>query len=199
MHDVASRLSALLLSAGPLGLVLIGTLDSSFLVLPLGNDMLLAALAARHPQRVPLYVAASAFGSACGVLLLDLVCRKGGEKGLARLMKPRQIERLKQKIERRAAVMLIAASLAPPPFPFSAAVAGASGFQYPRLRLLGVVTAARTLRFLLVSLIAVHFGTDVLRVLQAPQFYWFMAGFAALCLTASALSVIRWIRIARHR
>jgi membrane protein YqaA with SNARE-associated domain len=199
VHEIATRLSAFLLSAGPLGLVLIGALDSSFLVLPLGNDMLLAALAAQHPDRVPIYVVASALGSACGVLLVDLVFRKGGEKGLSRFMKPRQIENLKQKIERHAAVMLVAACLAPPPFPFTAVVAGASGLQYPRMRLLGVVAAARAVRFLLVSLIAVHFGTGVLRVLQTPQFFWFMAGFAALCIAASAVSLVRWIRIARRR
>src|SRR5262245_24092 len=132
MHELGARLASFLLHSGPLGLVLIGTRDSSFLVLPLGNDVLLAPLAARHPQRVPLYVAASAFGAAIGVLLIDLICRKGGEKGLSRLMKPRQIERLKGKIDKHAATMLVAASLAPPPFPFTAAVAGAAGFQYPR-------------------------------------------------------------------
>jgi membrane protein YqaA with SNARE-associated domain len=199
VHDVAARLLTLLLQAGPLGLVLIGTLDSSFLVFPLGNDMLLAALAARHPSRVPIYVVASAFGSACGVLLVDLIARKGGEKGLSRFMKPRQIERLKQKIERRAAVMLVAACLAPPPFPFTAAVVGAAGLQYPRARLLAIVFAARTARFVLVSLIAVHYGPGVLRVLQTPAFFWFAIGFAILCVTASALSLIRWIRIARRR
>ena len=199
MHDVAARLLNLLLQAGPLGLVLIGTLDSSFLVLPLGNDMLLAALAARHPSRAPLYIAASAFGSACGVLLVDLIARAGGEKGLSRFMKPRQIERLKHKIERHAAFMLVAACLAPPPFPFTAAVVGAAGLQYPRSKLLALVFAARTVRFVLVSLIAVHYGPGVLRALQTPQFFWFMVGFVLLCVTASALSLIRWIRIARHR
>lgn len=199
MHDLATRISHLLIHLGPAGLVLIGTMDSSFLVLPMGNDLLLAALSARHPHLAPLYVLAAVMGSACGVLLLDWLSRKGGEAGLAKLMKPRQIERLKQKIERGGAVLLVTASLAPPPFPFSVTVAGAAGLQYPRMRLIGLVVAARTVRFVVVSLLAVHYGVGVLRVLQTPQFYWFMTAFIAICISASAFSIIRWIRRARRR
>src|ERR1700754_523146 len=123
MYDLVARLFSWLLHMGPLGLVLIGMLDSSFLVMPLGNDLLLVALAARHPARVPLYVAASALGSAIGGLLVGIVSRKGGEKGLDQFMKPKQIERLKKKIEQHASIMLLTASLAPPPFPFTAVVA----------------------------------------------------------------------------
>jgi len=198
MHDVAARVLDFLIHLGPLGLVLIGALDSSFLVLPFGNDLLLAALAAHHPTRFPLYVAASALGSGLGVLILDLVCRTGGEKGLEKLLKPRQIEGLKQKIDEHAAVALITASLAPPPFPFSAVVAGASGLQYPRHRLLSIVIAARAVRFLVVGVIAVHFGPGVLRLLQTSAFYWFMAAFTAVCIAASVFSVVRWVRHIRR-
>src|ERR1051325_6045727 len=174
MHALAARLSALVGHLGILGLVLVGILDSSFLVLPMGNDILLIALSARHHTRIPLYVLASAIGSVTGVLLLDLVSRKGGEKGLEKMIKPRQLEQLKRKIESRAAIAIVGASLAPPPFPFSAVMVAASALQYPRSRLLTVVFAARALRFLLVGLIAIWQGKRVLRIIEAPSFQWFV-------------------------
>src|SRR5262245_40996793 len=136
------KLARMLLHLGATGLFFVGVLDSSFLVMPMGNDLLLVALASREQGRIPLYVVASAAGSAAGVCLIDLVTRNGGEKVRAKMMKPRHISRLKKWIEQRAAVMLITASLAPPPFPFSAVIAGTSALQYPRARLLGVVFAA---------------------------------------------------------
>jgi len=198
MHALATRLSALVGHLGILGLVLVGILDSSFLVLPMGNDLLLIALSARHHTRIPLYVLASAIGSVTGVLLLDLVSRKGGEKGLEKMIKPRQLEQLKRKIESRAAVAIVVASLAPPPFPFSAVIIAASALQYPRSRLLGVVFAARALRFLLVGLIAIWLGRRVLRIIDSPSFQWFVIGFAVVCIVASVISVVGWVRRARR-
>ena len=194
MNELAARVSAFFVQLGVIGLVMIGILDSSFLVLPMGNDLLLLGLAASHPQRIAIYVAASAAGSAIGVALVDFVSRKGGEKGLEKLMKPRQIARLKKKIAGRAAVMLIAACMAPPPFPFTAVIAGASALQYPRARLLTLVFLARAARFLLVSLIAVWWGTGVLNMIRSQQFQWFVIGFTVFCLVASMISVARWVK-----
>jgi len=199
MSSLATWISHLLTHLGILGLVVVGILDSSFLILPMGNDLLLIVLSARHHSRVPLYVLASAVGSAGGVLLLDLVSRKGGEKGLEKLVKPAQFERLKKKIDEHAAVALVTASLAPPPFPFSAVVIAASALQYPRSKLLSVVFAARALRFLLVGLIAIWFGRGVIRLIESQGFQWFVIGFAVLCLVLSAISVIGWIRRGRGR
>ena len=128
------HLLASLLQLGAGGILLLAIADDSFLFLPVGNDLLTVILVARHHQRLLLYVAAGAAGSAMGVFLLDLVVRKGGEAGLKRLVKPKLLGYLKQKMEKHAAMVLIVACLAPPPFPFGAAIAAASAFQYPRPR-----------------------------------------------------------------
>ena len=62
--------------AGPL---LLGIADSSFLVLPFGNDLLLTVLIARHHALAWGYAPIAAAGSVAGIALLDLVCRSGGE------------------------------------------------------------------------------------------------------------------------
>jgi membrane protein YqaA with SNARE-associated domain len=156
-------------------------------------------LVARHHDLFPVCVLAAAVGSTIGVFLLDLVCRKGGEEGLKRLMKPRLHDYLKGKMERHAAAALIVSCLAPPPFPFGAFIAAASAFQYPRPRLLILVFIARSVRYALVGWAAIHFGRQILRIANSPEFLWVMGGFIALCLIGSAVSVFHWVRIGRSR
>ena len=65
-----------LFQLGYFGPLVMGVLDSSFLFLPFGNDLLVVGLIARHHQGFILYVLAAATGSMLGVLLLDLIARK---------------------------------------------------------------------------------------------------------------------------
>ena len=134
-----------------------------------------------------------------GVLLLDLVCRKGGEEGLKKMMSLKRLDYLKKKMSQNAAVALIVACLTPPPFPFTAVIAAASAFQYPRLRLLAYVFGARAVRFTLIGLAAIWFGRRILRMANSAEFIWFVVGFSVLCLIGSVLSVMRWIRLSRTR
>lgn len=156
-------------------------------------------LVARHHDQLPLYVLAAATGSTIGVFLLDLVCRKGGEEGLKRLVKPKLLDYLKQQMKKRAAVALVISCLAPPPFPFGASIAAASAFQYPRVRLLVLVFAARAARYSLVGWAAIYFGRRILRIANSAEFMWFMGGFITLCVIGSTVSIIHWVRIGRSR
>ncbi len=197
MHVLLRHLFAYFLHLGAIGLVILGVLDSSFLFLPVGNDILLVILVARNHSKFPMYVLAAALGSAVGVLLLDLVCRKGGEEGLKRMMSTKRLSYLKKKMEEHGTIAVLVASLSPPPFPFTAVIGAASAFQFPRLRLLGLVFAARAVRFALVALAAIWLGRRIIRLADSPGFTWFMIGFIALCLIGSTISVIRWVRY-RH-
>lgn len=190
---------SIFLSLGAPGLIILGILDSSFLFLPFGNDLLLVILVARDHSRAPLYAAAASAGSAIGVFLLDLVTRKGGEKGLERLVSRKRIEYLKDRMRRRAGPMLFIACLAPPPFPFTAVIAAASAFQYPRKRFLAVVAASRFVRFVILSIAAIALGRRVLRLIHSTEFVLFMEGFTVIYAVGSVISVVRWIRHARAR
>ena len=194
MHALLRHLFAHLLHLGALGLVILGVLDSSFLFLPVGNDILLVVLVARHHVLLPLYVLAAAVGSTAGVWLLDVVCRKGGEEGLKKMVSTRRLKLLKRKMEEHGGRAVVVASLAPPPFPFTAVIGAASAFQYPRPRLLGLVFAARAVRFSLVGLAAIWLGRRIIRLADSPGFIWFMEGFIALCLVGSIISIVRWMR-----
>jgi membrane protein YqaA with SNARE-associated domain len=167
-----------LLRLGVFGPVLLGIADSSFLFLPFGNDLLVVILTVRNHGQLPFYIATAAVGSTLGVLLLDVVCRKGGEEGLKKMMKPRRLEYLKRRMTNQAAVAIGLACLAPPPFPFTLVIASASAFAYPRQRLLGLVFVARVVRFTIVGLLAIRF----------------MVGFIVLCVVGSAFQVMQWVR-----
>lgn len=196
--DVSLRhLLAFFLQLGALGILFVSIADDSFLFLPVGSDLLTVILTARHHELLPLYVLAGAAGSTMGVVLLDLICRKGGEEGLKRLVKPKLLGFLQERMEKHAAAAVIVTCLAPPPFPFGAAIAVASAFQYPRPRLLTLVFFARVVRYSLIGWAAVYFGRRIVRIADSTEFLWFMAGFIALCVIGSIASIIHWVRIGR--
>jgi membrane protein YqaA with SNARE-associated domain len=192
------HLLAWFLKLGIFGPLILGIADSSFLFLPFGNDLLVVILVARNHARLAFLVLSAAVGSTLGVLLLDAVCRKGGEEGLKKMMKPRRLEYFKRRMTNQAGIAIATACLAPPPFPFTLVIAGASAFAYPRPRLLGLVFLSRAVRFTIVGLLAIQFGRDILRIAGLPATTWIMLGFIALCASGSAFQVMQWVRRSRR-
>jgi membrane protein YqaA with SNARE-associated domain len=179
---------------GALGLVLMGILDSSFLFIPTGNDLLLIALTARHHENVVSYVLASSLGSMLGVLVVDLVSRKGGEGGLKKILSRKTLKFVQKRVENRAATMLVLGALAPPPFPFTAVVATASAFQYPRLQLLAIVAGTRLVRFGIEGWVAIRFGHPIVTMMRSTEFRWGVGILAVICVIGSIFSVGKWTR-----
>ena len=197
MQGFFQHLFAFLIYLGGGGLFVLGILDSSFLFMPLGNDLLLTALTIRHHGSLPVYVLMAASGSCVGVLLLDAICRKGGEAGLQKMLSKRRFEYLKRKMSKKASLPIALACLAPPPFPFTPVIATASAFNYPRWRLLGIVWVSRALRFSAVGLLAIAFGSQILWFVKTNVFLGFVSLLIIACLVGSAISLYRWIRQSR--
>ena len=179
---------------GVFGPLILGVFDSSFLFLPFGNDILCVVLIARDHHNYFWYVLMAATGSTLGVFLLDLVCRKGGEEGLRKMLKPKRYDYLEKRMDKRAGFMIALACIAPPPFPFTPVIAAASAFQYPRKRELLIVFFMRFIRFALVGLAAILLGHEILDIVRSGPFYWAMIGFIALCAIGSAYSVYGWVK-----
>jgi len=197
VSSLLRHLLSWLLSLGAFGPLIFGIADSSFLFLPFGNDLLVVILTVRNHAHLPWYVLTAAIGSTLGVVLLDAVCRKGGEEGLKRMMKPRRLEYFKRRMSNQAAVAIGLACLAPPPFPFTLVIASASAFAYPRPRLLGLVFIARAIRFTIIGMLAIRFGRDILRIARTPETTWIMIAFILVCLVGSAFQVLQWVRRSR--
>jgi membrane protein YqaA with SNARE-associated domain len=198
VHGIVRDLLAWLFKLGLFGPLLLGIADSSFLFLPFGNDLLVVTLTVRNHADLPLYVLTASIGSALGVLLLDAVCRKGGEEGLKRMMNARRLAFFKRRMSNQAAVAIGVACLAPPPFPFTVVIASASAFSYPRPKLLGLVLVARSIRFTVIGLLAIRFGRQILRIASEPETEWIMLGFIVLCIVGSVFQIMQWIRRSRR-
>ena len=179
---------------GYFGPLVMGVLDSSFLILPFGNDFVVVGLVAQHHKGVPLYVLSAAIGSTIGVLLLSLVARKLGEEGLRKIAGDKRYDRLRKRIGDRSGVAVAVAGLAPPPFPFTTVIAAVSALKYPIWRILVANFLARGLRFAVLAVLALEFGKQVLRIAQSAPFEWAMAIFIGICMVASGFSVWHWMR-----
>lgn len=195
----ASHLFVVLIRLGGVGLLILGILDSSFLFAPWGNDLLLVAITTRHPQVLYMvYLAAmSSAGSVLGCLLLDVTLRPLGEKGLEKFLPARRVKRVKDKIGKNAGRALAIASLAPPPFPFTAFVMAAAALQYSRTRLLTIVAATRLVRFLIVGALAIRFGRRILKWAELPVVQGLLIGLIVVCTVGSVISVYGWLKHSR--
>ena len=181
---------------GVFGLFLLSALDSSFLFLPFGNDLMLIALVSSNRSALMAvgYVIASVFGSILGVIVIDSLMRKTGEKGLERFVSSRRMDRLKQKLENKAWLTIFIATLMPPPFPFTPVVMTASALQCSRAIIIAAVGVGRLVRFTLEAILAIYFGRRVIAILNSPVVTYFVYGLIAIALVGSALSIMKWLK-----
>lgn len=192
MRGLAIHLFAFFAQLGGLGLICLGAMDSSFLFLPLGNDLLMLGLTARHPNRLVFYACMAALGSMLGCAAVDWLSRKGGEEGLSKLVPERRLDYVRRKVKENAGWTLALAAVLPPPFPFTPFVAGAAAFQYPRRKLYGILAPLRLARFVAIGLLAMSFGSRILHWAESPVVHGIMLGFVAMCIGGSAWSLHQW-------
>ena len=187
-----------LLHLGYFGPLVMGVLDSSFLVLPFGNDLLVVYLVAQKHGGWFWLVLAAATGSTLGAWMLALVARKLGKEGICKLAGERQFNRLQRGIGHRAAVAIALGSLAPPPFPYTLVVAACSALGKSLPEILITNFLARGVRFAALAWLAMRYGPKVLEIVQTAPFRWTMIGFIAICLVASGYSIWNWVRHERQ-
>jgi len=187
-----------LVGLGGIGLILLGVLDSSFLVMPLGNDLLVIILTAQHRDLMPYYAAMATAGSLAGCLIMDIISRKGEEAFLEKHVSGRRLDYVRKKVKKGAGWALAAAALMPPPFPFTPFVIAAAAFQYPRKKLFSILGGARLVRFMVDGALALLFGRGVLRIARTPAFEIAIIALIAVSILASVISVYTWIRKSRQ-
>ena len=194
MHTIARAL----FHAGGLGLLTLGAFDSSLLVLPMGNDILVLALCARYHERTLYYVLMATAGSLIGCLSTDWISRKS-DSGLKKFVPRKYLKYFQEQVEKRAAWTLVVASLMPPPFPFTAFVAAAAALKYPRSKLLLFVGAGRLMRFGIEGALAIHYGRWIIRQAESPLLEHVMIALIVISIGGSAYSIYKWIMGARKR
>jgi hypothetical protein len=76
-------------------------------------------------------------------------------------------------------------------------VAVTSALSYPRKKLFSTVAASRAVRFIALSVLAMHYGRHIIRMMNTPEFKWTIMIFACLCIVGSVFSVMKWVK-GRH-
>jgi membrane protein YqaA with SNARE-associated domain len=180
-----------LFRAGGLGLLTLGAFDSSPLVVPMGNDLLVLALSARYHDRMLYYAVMATLGSLIGCFATVWVSRKGASQ-LKKVASRERLGNIQKQVEKRAGWSLVVASLMPPPFPFTAIVAAAAAFKYPRKRLFSFVGAGRFARFVIEGALAIHYGRWIIRQARSPILEDVMIALIVISIVASVISIYEW-------
>lgn len=184
----------------PPGLVVMAALDSSLIFfLPLGIDFAVIVLAARKSELFWLYALLATAGSLIGALVTFWIGRKVGDHGLARLIKPSRLERVKKRIGQRAAAGVAALAIIPPPFPFTAFVLASGAVGADRWRFFSTLAAVRLARFLAEAGLAAIYGRRILSWMQSTAFQVIIGALIVLAVGGTIVSAIAMVRSSRHR
>ena len=165
MH-VLNRLNQYLVIMGIPGLLAISFLDSAAMPLAGGPDAVILLLAWKRPALTFFIVMAATIGSTLGCLVLYGIGYKGGEKALARFS-PEKAAWVERKMREHGIWAIIAAVLAPPPFPTKLVILAAGVLRTGRWRFAAGVFAGRLVRYALVGYLGAHFGDEAAQVLKA--------------------------------
>ena len=160
-----NRLNTLLLLMGIPGLFSIAFLDSAAFPLAGGPDAIILLLAWKRPALTSLIVLAATIGSTLGCLVLYGIGKKGGEKALARF-NPERTAWVEKKMQKHGLLAIIAAVLAPPPFPTKRVVLAAGVLRSGKVRLAAGVFIGRLIRYSLLGFLAARFGDHAVQILK---------------------------------
>jgi membrane protein YqaA with SNARE-associated domain len=184
----------------PAGLVLMGALDSSMVFfLPLGIDFVVIILSARHPDLFWLYPPLATAGSILGAGLTFWIGHKVGEHGLSKLIHPKRLKRIEERVSQKAAVSVAALGIIPPPFPFTAFVLTSGAFRANAWMFFMTLAGVRVLRFGVESALAAHYGRRVLAIMESRTFTVIVGVMIALAVIGTVVSAVAVYRGTRAR
>ncbi|MGC8793507.1 MAG: YqaA family protein [Bryobacteraceae bacterium] len=164
---VFATVAETLVAWGPPGVFLLATVDSAGIPIPVGVDLLVAAVAFGDLSAGLLGAGLATLGSALGCLFLFQLGRKGGEAYLDRKLRGRaEAERFRQWYERYGLLTVFVPVLAPAPLPTKVFVLLAGAMNAPRLGFLGTVVAGRAVRYGGLAWLGAELGTASAQVLH---------------------------------
>ncbi len=160
-------LDSVSLKFGGVLVLLVAIVDSSFLTVPEGNDLLIVVLSAgKSWGKMLTYVTLTIAGSILGCILLYSIGRKGGSPLLKMKFSETSVRRVEKLYGRYGALSVIIPSILPPPCPFKIFVLSAGVFRLSMSRFIAAVAAGRTIRYLTWGILAVLYGNPIKGFIQ---------------------------------
>jgi membrane protein YqaA with SNARE-associated domain len=172
-----------LVRLGPVGLFALAIVDSSIIPLPIpGSTDLLLLLLVSHRGNPWLLTASAVAGSIIGGYTTWHLGKKGGEAAMNRWMSARMFKRVNAWVAGHPVLAVFLPAVLPPPIPLSPFILASGALGVSRGRFLAAYSAARIVRYSLVTLLAVKYGRRVVRLYNqelgkwsAPLLWMFLA------------------------
>jgi membrane protein YqaA with SNARE-associated domain len=175
----------------PGGVLLMGALDSSLVFFfPLGIDFVVIIMSARKPELFWLYAVLAAGGSVLGGAVTFWIGRKVGQAGLKKLVKPRRLRRIEERVTHGAAIGVAALGAIPPPFPFTAFVLASGAFGASAWRFLATLGGVRLARFAVEGWLAARYGKGILGWMESTVFEVIIGALIALAVLGTIASAV---------
>lgn len=150
---------AVLSPLGIWGVMGFAFVDAAFLGMPL--DAIVGGYVYAAPRRFVLISALAAAGSALGSIVIYWIGYKGGEVFLVKRMGEARFGKIRASLGRHEFLALMLPSMLPPPTPFKLFVLSAGVAEMRFTHFLGAIFFGRFLRFLLFSLLVIHYGPQI--------------------------------------
>jgi membrane protein YqaA with SNARE-associated domain len=150
---------------GIFGLVLVSTVDSSFVPLPIPGitDIMIIVFAAEHANWLLLVLCAT-IGSGLGGFFSYQVGHSGGMSFLEKRVPPRIFKRITGWMENHAILSVALPAILPPPMPLSPFVLAAGALNMSRNKFLYTFTISRALRHAIAAWLGIHYGRTVIHL-----------------------------------
>jgi len=180
----------------PLGVGVLAALDSTLVFwLPLGIDLAMVIVGARHPHTFWWTAIVGAAGSLVGAATTFWVGHRVGEAGLERLVPARKLERVKRRVGESGALTLAALDVLPPPFPFTLFLVAAGALDVDRTRFFATLGVVRFLRFLVEAGLGAKYGARLAMQITSRL----VRDIAGLCVVlAIVASIVSFLRLKRR-
>jgi membrane protein YqaA with SNARE-associated domain len=181
-------LVAALKDFGPVGVFLIGMLESFGIPIPAALDALVFSLAWKFPHTAYLLAGSAVIGSLCGNILLFQTSLHGGRRFL-KTPPPEAPQKFRKWFHRYGLVTVFIPALVPIPMPLKVFVISAGVFHTPFRKFLAVILVARVLRYFSLAYLGVQIGGDGAAFLK--QNIWNLLGISA-ALAAALYALARF-------
>lgn len=184
------RIGDALIAFGPLGVFVIGLLDSLGVPLVGGVDILLILVAVKTPQVAYLAAILATVGSILGNLILFQMARFGVRRFASAEVPEGKRQKFRLWFQRYGLLTVFIPAVTPfVPLPLKVFVISAGAMHTPVGRFLGVVLVARVIRYFGEAYLGIRLGKDAHGFLT--QNAWNIAGIA-VALALALVGLVRW-------
>lgn len=186
---------------GLAGLILISTVDSSFVPLPIPGitDILIILYAANHTN-VVLLVFVATLGSALGGYLSYVLAHAGGMAFLEKHVSQRYLKPIQHWVEKHSILSVAIPAILPPPMPLSPFVLVAGAVKMDRRKFMTAFTISRFLRHSIAAWLGLRCGKMVLHLWNQFSDRWavtILIVFWSITVLFTALGIWKLVQTSR--